>query len=70
MGAIGAMAVCFCSGIAVQVTPTPEKGHLGLKHAVWCMHSALLGGLIFPAIAIYGPLAGQAALYTGGALAG
>ncbi|XP_063723517.1 growth hormone-inducible transmembrane protein-like isoform X2 [Symsagittifera roscoffensis] len=70
MGAIGAMAVCFGSGIAVQVTPTPEKGHLGLKHAVWCMHSALLGGLIFPAIAIYGPLVGQAALYTGGALAG
>ena len=70
VGAIGAMALCFGSGMAVQLTPPPQKGHFGMKHVMWGVHSALLGGLIFPAIAIYGPLVGQAALYTGGALAG
>jgi len=69
-GAIGAMALCFVSGIAVQVTPAPQKGSIGFKHLVWGAHSALLGTLITPAIVMFGPLVGQAALYTGGALAG
>lgn len=70
MGAIGAMAGCFISGMAVQMTPPPEKGTVGLKHALWGLHSSLIGVMIFPAVAIYGPLAAQAAIYTGAALAG
>ncbi len=70
MGAIGAMAVCFGSGVCVQMTPTPAKGTFGFKHLLWGVHSSLLGAFIFPAIAIYGPFVGQAAMLTGGALAG
>ena len=70
MGAIGAMAGCFMSGMAVQVTPHPEKGTLGLKHVLWGLHSSLIGVMIFPAVAMYGPLAAQAAIYTGATLAG
>jgi len=70
MGCIGAMALCMGSGIAVQMTPPPAKGQLGLKHALWCGHSVLMGTLIFPAVMMFGPIASQAALYTAGVLGG
>lgn len=67
-GCLGATALIFGAGVAVQMTP--YNGGIGMKHVVWTGYSALLGVGMFPMVHFFGPIIPHALLLTGGVLAG